>query len=322
LGAGNFGRGVLLPVLRALPGLELVGLAAASGASAAECGRRFGFVYSTTDDTEILRDKRINTVAIVTRHHLHAEQVVEALRQGKHVFCEKPLALNTEELETIARNLYPSGPLLMVGFNRRFAPLALAMKKFMLRCREPLVMHYRVNAGYLPRDHWLHDPTIGGERVIGEGCHFIDFLTWLADEPPLSVLARALPDDSRYCGDNVVLHLDFPGGTLGTITYLANGDRSFAKERVEVFGGGRVAVLDDFRRVETSAGGRRHIRRGWLRQDKGHRGEWEAFVAAVGQGGPPPIPYRHLLGVTRASFAAAASLRTGEWTDVGSLTFG
>jgi predicted dehydrogenase len=322
LGAGNFGRGILMPVLRSLPDVELVALAASSGASAAETGRRFGFAYSTTDDAEVFRDKRINSVAIVTRHHLHAEQVVEALHQGKHVFCEKPLALNLEDLEGIARNLLPSGPLLMVGFNRRFAPLALAMKKFLLGCREPLVMQYRINAGFLPRDHWLHDPAVGGGRIIGEGCHFIDFLTWLADEPPLKVLARALPDDGRYCEDNVVLQLEFPGGTLGTVAYLANGDRSFAKERVEVFGGGRVAVLEDFRRLETSAGGRRRVQHSWLRQDKGHRGEWEAFVAAVGQGGPPPIPYRHLLGVARASFAAAASLRSGEWTDVGSLTFG
>jgi predicted dehydrogenase/threonine dehydrogenase-like Zn-dependent dehydrogenase len=322
LGAGNFGRTVLFPILRAIPSTDLVGVAASGGARAVETARRYGFAYSTTDDMEILKDTRINTVAIVTRHHLHAGQVVEALQQGKHVFCEKPLALNAEELEAIARNLLPTGPLLMVGFNRRFAPLALSIKKFMQGCQEPLVMHYRVNAGYLPREHWLHDPGVGGGRIIGEGCHFIDFLTWLADEPPLRVLARGLPDHERYCEDNVVLHLEFPGGTLGTVTYLANGDRTYAKERMEVFGGGRVAVLDDFRRVETSVGGRRQVQRSWLRQDKGHRGEWEAFVAAVGQGGPPPIPYRHLLGVTRASFAAATSLRTGEWADVGSLTFG
>jgi len=173
-------------------------------------------------------------------------------------------------------------------------------------------MHYRVNAGPLPAVHWLYDPFQGGGRIIGEACHFIDFLTFLVGAPPVRVQCQGLPDDGRYREDNVILTLMYPDGSLGTVAYLAGGDRGLPKERIEVFGGGRAAVIDDFRRLETFSGGRRNLRRAWLRQDKGHHAEWEAFAAAVAAGGPPPIPYDHLLAVTMASFAAVESLRSGE----------
>jgi predicted dehydrogenase len=311
-GAGNFATAVLFPALKGLDSLELVGLATASGLKSADVGRRFGFSYATTDEAQILSDERINTVAVLTRHHLHARQIIAGLEAGKHVFCEKPLAVKPEELQAIAAVLETSGRMLMVGFNRRFAPLAVRMKAFLAEVHEPLMVNYRINAGYLPAEHWLHDPDQGGGRIIGEACHFIDFLMFLIGSTPSRVKAKGLPDQGRYCEDNVIMMFEFPNGSLGAVTYLAGGDRAFPKERVEAIGGGRVAVLQDFRSLETYQAGGRKVHRSRLRQDKGHRAEWEAFVAALTRGEEPPIPYDHLFAVTQASFLAVESLRSGE----------
>jgi predicted dehydrogenase/threonine dehydrogenase-like Zn-dependent dehydrogenase len=313
LGAGNFATAVMLPAVRQVAGLEMVGIASASGASAQDAANRFGFHYATGDAARILDDPQVEAIAILTRHHLHARQVCSALAAGKHVFCEKPLALSEEELQAIETALGDSQGkhLLMVGFNRRFAPLSGRMAAFLAGRREPLIAHYRVNAGALPATHWLHDPMQGGGRIIGEGCHFVDFLTFLVGSPPISVRADGLPDTSGYREDNVVIQFSFSDGSLGTLTYLANGDKAFPKERVEVFTGGRVAVLDDFRSLELVSNGKRQVIRSRLRQDKGHQAEWQAFADAIKSGDKPPIPYSHLFGVTRGTFAAVQALRTG-----------
>jgi predicted dehydrogenase len=318
LGAGNFATAVMLPAVKPIPQVKLSGIASASGASAAAAAGRFGFGYSTGDEARILSDPQINTVAVLTRHHIHARQVVAALQAGKNVFCEKPLALNEAELGEIAAALEsaPGAPLLTVGFNRRFAPMAQKLAEFLSGRSEPLIAHYRVNAGYLPLTHWTHDPAQGGGRIIGEGCHFIDFLSFLVGAPPVSVQTHSLPDGGRYREDNVVLTFSFPDGSLGTLTYLANGDKAFPKERVEVFCGGRAAALDDFRSLELVSGGRRVTHQSRLRQDKGHAGLWQAFADALTGAGAPPIPYAHLLGVTRASFAAVESLRSGRLVNI------
>jgi predicted dehydrogenase len=312
LGAGNFASAVLLPAIKKLRSVERVGVASASGLNAQHARRKFGFAYATSDEETLIGDESINTLAVLTRHDLHARQVVAGLKAGKHVFCEKPLALNREELGEIAKAVEGADTLLMVGFNRRFAPLAIEMKAFLDKRGEPFAAHYRVNAGYLPPGHWLHDPGQGGGRIIGEACHFVDFLTYLAGEAPVTVSAKGLPDGGRYQEDNAVLTFTFPDGSLGTISYLANGDKAVSKEYVEVFAGGRVAILDEFRRLETSYKGKRKTRRSRLRQDKGHRGEWRAFIQAVIGGGAPLIPYDDLFGVTRATFAAVEALRSGE----------
>jgi predicted dehydrogenase len=347
LGAGNFASTVLLPAVKKVPEVELVGIASASGLSARNAADRFGFRFTASEEERILQDPEINTVAILTRHHLHARQVLAALEAGKHVFCEKPLAIRPAELEEVWQALQGSGregdfaegdydkgdfakgdfakgdfakgdfasrshPLLTVGFNRRFAPLAQRLQAFLSGRQEPLVAHYRVNAGLIPLNHWVHDPEQGGGRIIGEGCHFIDFLTFLVGAPPRAVTARSLPDGGRYQEDNAVMTFVFPDRSIGTVTYLANGDKSFPKERVEVFSGGRAAALDDYRTLELVRDGRREVGRARLRQDKGHQAEWEAFAAALSAGGPPPIPYDQLFGVHRAAFAAVEALRTGE----------
>jgi predicted dehydrogenase len=246
----------------------------------------------------------------LTRHGEHARQAVAALKAGKYVFVEKPLAVDEQQLQSVLRALRRSGTLLTVGFNRRFAPLAVRLADFLDGRSEPLFMHYRVNAGYIPLTHWVHDPQQGGGRIIGEGCHFIDFLTFLAGAAPVRVQASGLPDGGRYREDNLTMTFTFPDGSVGVVDYLANGDKSFAKERVEVFCGGRVAVLDDFRALETVRDGRRKAWKNIWKQDKGHAAEMSALAAAVAAG-QPPIPYVQLAGVTRASFAAVDALRAG-----------
>lgn len=310
LGAGNFARSTMLPAIKGLRNVELIGIASASGRPAADLARRFGFRYAASDEQQILKDSKVDVVAVLTRHNLHASQTLAALKAGKHVFCEKPLALNEKELRAIERVLGKRGaPRLTVGFNRRFAPLAVELYKFLGSRGEPLAAHYRVNAGPLPLYHWLHDPARGGGRLLGEACHFIDFLIFLAGQPPTSVVAQALPDDGQYRQDNFQVTLRFADGSLGTLTYLANGDRSLPKERLEVFSGGKVAILDDFQSLELTADGRtRSISR---TQDKGHRQAWKVFLASLQRISQPPIPYEQLFGGARATFAGQQSLETG-----------
>ncbi|HET7011541.1 MAG TPA: bi-domain-containing oxidoreductase [Anaerolineales bacterium] len=312
LGAGNFAGRVVLPIVRSMRGVELVGIAAAGGLSATRAGTRFGFDYATTDAARLIGDSRVNTVAILTRHHLHARQTAAALRAGKHVLCEKPLALAGAELEDVAEALQGASGLLTVGFNRRFAPLGRRLREILRSVPAPLAMIYRVNAGALPRDHWLRDPAEGGGRLVGEACHFIDFMTFLSGERPVRVFARSLAPETADEEDSFVITVEFSGGSVGTVAYLANGDRSYAKERLEVFSGGSLAILDDFRRLEFSRDGRRRTWSSWLRSDKGHRGLWRAFVEAIERGGPPPIPYGDLFAVSQATLTAADSLRSGE----------
>jgi len=312
LGAGNFANAVMLPALKKIPSIALVGIASGSGLHSQYAAKKFGFNYTAGSENEILQDPQINTIAILTRHDLHAEQVNRALQAGKHVFCEKPLAMTGEQLSLIKEQLLSkdTATLLMVGFNRRFAPLARRLYEFLKPRQEPLVATYRVNAGYIPPTHWVHDPEQGGGRIIGEGCHFVDFLTFLVGMPPISVSAQALPDNGRYREDNAIMTFTFPDGSLGTVSYLANGDKAFPKERVEVFAGGRVAVLEDFRSLTLVQEGKKQVIHSRLRQDKGHRAEWEAFEASILAGGPAPIPYEQLFGVTEATLAAVDSLRS------------
>lgn len=317
LGAGNYALSTFLPVVKRIGGIVPVGIVSASGVSAHYAARRFGFGFAASEAETLLDDPVINMIAILTRHHLHSQQIQAAIQAGKHVYCEKPLAVNTEELKQIEQMLQGENrPLLTVGFNRRFAPLAQHLKAFVDTRHEPLYMHYRLNANVLPKGHWLLDPEVGGGRIIGEACHFIDFLTFLVGESPVEVLTQGLPDGGVYSEDNVIMTFRFPDQSLGLVSYLANGDKSFPKEYLEVFFGGQVATLHDWRLLATVAKGRRKMKRHLLRQDKGHSNAWRAFLAAVQGQGELPIPYEQLLGVTRASFAALESLRSGKRVEI------
>ncbi len=210
---------------------------------------------------------------------------------------------------------------MMVGFNRRFAPMTAQMKSFLAPISEPLALHYRINAGYLPPDHWVNDREQGGGRILGEVCHFVDLLMFLAASPIVEVKARAVVSSARYSGDNVLVSLRFANGSEGTISYLANGDRSFSKERIEVFGGGGTAVLEDFRRLELVRGGRKQTIHSRWRQDKGHRAEWAAFVQSVLRKSESPICLEDLVCSTLATFRVQKSLATGERLEVDASAF-
>jgi predicted dehydrogenase len=316
LGAGVFATGTLMPALMGAGDTRLAGVCAATGARARHAARKFGFRYCTTDEARIVHDPGINTLIIATRHHLHANQVLAGLRAGKHVFCEKPLCLSEDELRSIVRSYLGIAsarrPALMVGYNRRFAPMTAQIKFFLEPVSEPLALHYRVNAGYLPPDHWVNDPEQGGGRILGEVCHFVDLLMYLAASPVTEVEGRSLRNSRRYSGDNLLISIRFANGSEGTISYLANGDRTFSKERLEVFGGGTVAVLEDFRRLElTREGSKQTIRHRW-RQDKGHRDEWTAFTESVRQGRGAPISFDDLVCSTLATLRIKESVATGK----------
>ncbi len=324
LGAGSFATSTLLPTIKRVGGVNLTGVCAANGSHAHYSAKKFGFQYAATDEDSLIADVAINTVVVATRHHLHARQVLAALKSGKHVFCEKPLCLNEGELREIVevvedKQSDAKSSLLMVGFNRRFAPLAVRFKSFLSEIREPLALHYRVNAGFIPADHWLNDPEQGGGRVIGEVCHFVDFLSFLVGAAPVEVHAQSLANPGKYSNDNVICSLRYADGSQGTISYLANGDKSYSKERIEVFGGGAVAVLEDFRRLELVDKGRKQVFRSLLRQDKGHRGEWEAFVAALRDGGESPIPLAEIATTMLATFALEKSQSSGRPVSVGGI---
>jgi len=308
LGAGLFANATLLPAIKGNKHIKRIGIASAGGLHAQHAAKKFKFDFAASSDDEIIGDPNINTVAILTRHDTHTDLTIKSLSAGKNVFVEKPLALNNDQLSEIREMLKADDcPLLTVGFNRRFAPLARQLEKFLHARSEALYVHYRINAGYIPLSHWTHDSEQGGGRIIGEGCHFIDFITFLVGGSPVSVSAVALPDKGKYHEDNVSMTFTFPDGSVGVVDYLANGDKSFPKERVEIFCGGKIAVLDDFRALEMVHDGHRKTVKGV--QDKGWRDEWVAFAEAIRKETEAPIPYEQLVGVTKASFAAVASIR-------------
>ena len=311
LGAGSFASAILLPAMKKLSDVEFVGVCTATGRSSRHVAGKFGFRYCTTDEDEILNSPDVNTVVIATRHNLHAPQVIASLDAGKNVFCEKPLALNESELSRVVDS-YASSPsnILMVGFNRRFSPMAKQLKAFFQKSQGPIIMHYRVNAGTLPPDHWAHDPEQGGGRIIGEVCHFVDFLSFLVGAPPKRTYAQATPNGGRYRDDNVLITLEFNDGSIGTIAYVANGDLSYSKERIEVIGDDAVAVLDDFRELQLVRNGKKKVSKSRLRKDKGHEGEWTAFSSALKSGGPLPIPFDEIVATTLTTFRILESLRS------------
>jgi len=313
LGAGSYAQSHLLPNLPTDGSVVLRGVMTASGTGARSVGERFGFQFCTCDETEIFDAGDIDAVFIASRHDSHGRYVLEALGAGKHVFVEKPLCLTPGELVEIEQACaspsapHPLRPLLMVGFNRRFSPLARELKKAF--GDGPLAMHYRVNAGHIPPDSWIQDPETGGGRIIGEACHLIDFLTHINGSLPVSVHAAALGTPTAL-HDTVTMTLTFRNGSIGTVSYFANGDNGMAKERVEIFGGGVSAVLDDFRTLTIHARGRKREKKLSV-QDKGQRAEVRAFIEAVRDGGESPISLAEIFSATEASFAAMESIRTG-----------
>jgi predicted dehydrogenase/threonine dehydrogenase-like Zn-dependent dehydrogenase len=296
VGAGTFARSVLLPQLAR--NAEIRAVATATGISARSSASRFGASLATTDTEEVLGDPDLDAIVIATRHDTHVAYAAAALRADKHVFVEKPLALDERGLREVEEAAAASEGALMVGFNRRFAPQVVRIKE-KLGGRGPLVLTYRVNAGRLPRAHWLHDPDVGGGRIVGEACHFVDVAAFLCDGRPSVASAVALGHGSEPREDVVAATLTFPDGSVAQLVYSALGDPSLAKERLEVLGESGAAVLDDFRELHLHLGGRAETSQG--KRDKGHRAELDAFLEAC-RSGVQPWPVADMAAVTRATF--------------------
>lgn len=364
IGAGNYARSTLLPAL-ARTSARLAAVADLNGVAAAHAARKFGAGKAVSDYRVILDDPHIQAVFVLVGHNLHARFVCEALEAGKHVFVEKPLAITESQLtqvidgvrslklafpgvghvqpvsreqNTTFKNLTPILPMVMVGFNRRFSPHTVKIRELLAGRTEPLTMTMTVNAGFIPPESWVQDPERGGGRIIGEGCHFIDLLSYLAGSPVKTVAAAMVGGNGPVREDKMSILLGFADGSVGTVHYFANGAKSYPKETLEVFGDGRVIRMENFR-VTTGYGfkGFRSFRT-W-RQDKGHQAEIAAFVKAValrqaqdardnkGSGNNPDfsesytlIPFEQIINVTRASFAAVEAARTGKVLEVVALT--
>jgi polar amino acid transport system substrate-binding protein len=311
LGAGSYAKRYLLPNFKAA-GAQFQTVATASGVSAREVGEKYGFRYCVSGADEVMDDNDVNLIVIATRHNTHAELAQRALERGRHVFLEKPLALNDEELQRVMEAAARSDRKLLVGFNRRFSPLALAAKEFFSDAHAPLSISYRVNAGRIAPSHWIQDPHEGGGRIIGEVCHFIDLMQFLTGSVTTRVFAEAVASRSEdvVSEDSVFITLRFADGSNGSIAYLAEGDKALGKERVEIFGAGKTFVLEDFRSATLhSAGKEKRIKqRG---QDKGQTNEVREVCRMVLEDGPAPITLDDLAASTRATFRIVESLRTG-----------
>jgi predicted dehydrogenase len=314
IGAGNHVQDALLPRLTAMKGVQVSAICTGTGIKAKTLAAKVRAELCTTDYREVLKDDSINAVLIGTRHDTHGPIVAEALACGKHVFVEKPLCLSRRELDDVAaahERFARAGLHLMVGFNRRFSTHAAQGKAFFAGRRGPLTMTYRVNAGAIPHDHWIQDPDIGGGRILGEACHFVDYLTYFCGAPPVSVHARGANGQAGLVDDQAVLSLGFADGSVATILYAASGDTMLAKERIEVFGDGRALITDDFMVTQGYAGGRRSTLVSGKR-DKGFDEELSRFIAAASQGSAAPMTFVEIEAVTRTCLLAVESIKTGE----------
>jgi len=309
IGAGNFTKLVLLPAIKA-SGASIHTIASAGGVTGVHAGRKFAAEQATSDYHRILESPEISTVFIATRHAAHAQMAAEALTAGKHVFVEKPLAIDEPGLEMV-REAHAAHPdlQLMVGFNRRFAPHTVKCKELLAGRAQPVAINMLVNAGEVPLDSWQHDLQVGGGRVVGEGCHFIDLLMSLVGHPITSVQAVMFGRNTAISDDKMTINMTYADGSIGTVHYWANGPKSFPKERLEIFSDRRVARIDNWRQLQAfNWPGVPKMR---MRQDKGWKAEVAAFVDRVASGGEPLIPFEELELVTRCSFAAVRSAKEG-----------
>ncbi|WP_263260789.1 bi-domain-containing oxidoreductase [Pseudomonas sp. RIT-PI-S] len=305
IGAGNYAGQVLIPCLKRA-GARLRTIVSAGGVSGVHFGRKYGFEQASTDFISVLEDTNVDGVVIATRHHQHAEQVISALNANKHVFVEKPLAISRRqlvEIEQAYKNMLGRNPrVLMVGFNRRFAPHILKMKQLLSPIKETKVLIATVNSGAIPMDSWIQDPSVGGGRIIGEACHFIDLMRYLVGHPIVSVQATVLGlgDRASLNSDKVSFTLGFADGSIGTVHYLANGHKGYPKERLEVFCGGRILQLNNFRKLR-GWGWASFTKMNLWSQDKGNAACAAAFVAAAQDATDSPISFEELIEVTRVS---------------------
>lgn len=311
IGAGNFTKMTMLPALKGC-GASLKYIASQGGLSGTTLAKKFGFSHSTTNYKDILADGDVDLVMITTRHDLHAGMVVEALNAGKNVFVEKPLALNDDELSLITDAYNKSGKSLTVGFNRRFSPHITKIKSLVGDSQMNVIA--TMNAGFIPANVWVHDMKVGGGRIIGEACHYIDLISFLTGSKIKSVCMNSMEKNPEENTDNASILLRYENGSTGVINYFANGSKSYSKERVEVFSLERTLIMDNFR--ETRGYGVKGFSKLKTSMDKGHKNQFHELINVVKAGGPALIPFDSIVNTTRASFAAIQSLKEGRWVDV------
>lgn len=312
IGAGNFTKSVILPNMKKVGGYELVELCTATGVSAQGTGKKYDFKYITTDSEEIYKNAEVNSVFVTTQHDKHASAVIKSMESGKHCFVEKPLCIYEEELESI-KEAYTAETIVQVGFNRRFSPMVEKMKKSV---NGQISVNYRVNAGVIPKDVWIQDRTIGGGRIIGEVCHFIDTCSYLVGSDVASVFATTVQknDQSVPDEDNVNIVLNYANGSTATIAYYAYGDTTMPKEYIEVFGNGVSIAMTDFRELVVYKDGKSSKEKS-SNQDKGFVAEFEAFKSAV-KSGESAISFESLYNTTKTTFKILESIRTGEVVEI------
>ncbi len=313
IGAGNFTKMTMLPSMKGL-GSHYKYISSAGGLSAKALASKYGFAYSTTDYKQILNDPEVDLVMITTRHNAHANMAIETLKAGKHVFVEKPLALNEDELHAI-ENVYNSisskgiKPTLTVGFNRRFSPFIQKAKQLIGSTEIPINVIATMNAGFIPADVWVQDMKVGGGRIIGEACHFVDLITFLAGSEVINVSMSALGTNPSENSDNAIITLKYSNGSQGVINYFSNGNKSYSKERIEIYSQGRILIIDNFRKMQGYGFKKFSSMSG--SQDKGHKNQFSLIIKSIKEGGSSLIPFKELTNTSKTTFAALRSLKTG-----------
>jgi polar amino acid transport system substrate-binding protein len=309
IGAGSFAQSYLIPNVKS-NGASLQTVVTSKGITAKNVADKFGFGKASSNAEDIISDDAINTVFIATPHNSHARFVLSALRAGKNVFVEKPLAMREDELDEIKEYYEVNGGNLMVGYNRRFSPAASGLKKYFSVETQPLIMNYRINAGFIPKDHWTQDENTGGGRIIGEVCHFIDLMHFFSGSLVENVFAQCISSANNQIknDDNLAIILKFRNGSIGNIIYTANGDMALPKERLEIFGGNKAGILNDFKNAELYSGNKVKT---FKLEGKGHREEINEFFTALSKGTVMPIDFASLYLTNKATFKILDSLYTG-----------
>ena len=308
IGSGNFTKMTMLPALKG-SGANYKYIASKGGVSGTAMAKKHGFSHSTTNVNEVLNDEEVDLILITTRHNLHAGMTVKCLEANKHVFVEKPLALNKEELESVIAAQQKSGKTVMVGFNRRFSPHAEKMKTLLGTSQMNVIA--TMNAGTIPANVWVHDMLVGGGRIIGEACHFIDLITYLTGSKVKSVCMNAMGVNTEENTDNATILLKYENGSTGVINYFSNGSKAYSKERVEVYSQDRTLIMDNFRKTEGF--GFKGFSNLKTKLDKGHKNQFHKLIAQTKNGGSALIPFDEIVNTTNASFAAIESLKMNQW---------
>ncbi len=310
IGAGNFVSSTMLPVLKKI-GANIKYIASSGGLSSTTLAKKYGIASSTTDFKEILKDKDTDLVVISTKHNSHAYFVLEAIKANKNVFVEKPLAIKEEEMDEIIKAYNSNDVNISVGFNRRFAPLAQKMKQILGNDNAPMNIVATMNAGFIPANVWVHDMEVGGGRILGEACHYIDLCTYFSGSKVKAVCMNAMGLNPQENTDNASILLQYENGSNAVINYFGNGSKAYSKERIEVFSQERTLVMDNWRKLKGY--GFKGFSTDSSKQDKGHLNQFQKLIEQQKSGGDPIIPFDIIINTTKASFAALESLRSGKW---------